>query len=93
MSKGWWELIFLMFLMKLPIAYLVGVVWWAVRAEPRPEEGAAKLAALDPDPPPRFFTRFRSRPRNPRSGPHGSPDRRPQRVAAASARAEGRPRP
>jgi hypothetical protein len=93
MSKGWWELIFLMFLMKLPIAYLIAVVWWAVRAEPRPEEGAAKLAVLDPDPPPSSVTRFRSRPRHPRSGPHGAPVRRPQRVASASARAEGRPRP
>ena len=90
MSTGWWELIFLMFLMKLPIAYLVAVVWWAVKAEPRPEEGAAKLAVVDPDPPPRSFGRFQRRPRQPR--PHGSPVRRPERVASAAPRAEGRPR-
>jgi len=92
MSTGWWELIFLMFLMKIPIVYLIAVVWWAVKAEPRPEEGAAKLAVIDPDPPPRFFGRFRSRRRLPRPGPHGSPVRRPERVASAAARAEGQPR-
>ena len=47
MSKGWWELIFLMLVMKLPIAYLSAVVWWAVKAEPRPLEGAARLVELE----------------------------------------------
>jgi hypothetical protein len=32
-----WELIFLMFVLKLPIAYLIGVVVWAIRALPEPE--------------------------------------------------------
>jgi hypothetical protein len=86
MSSGWWELIFLMFLMKIPIVYLCAVVWWAVKAEPRPEEGAALLAEVEPDLPPRFYKRFRSRPRGPRNGPHGSPVRRPHpRVAPARA--------
>jgi hypothetical protein len=90
MSSGWWELIFLMLLMKIPIAYLCAVVWWAIRAEPRPEEGAARLAPLLPEPPPRFVRRARLGPRRPpRSGPHGSPARRPARVAL-SARAERR---
>ena len=89
-STGWWELIFLMFLMKIPIAYLIGVVWWAVKAEPRPEEGAARLAPPAPEPPPRFRGPLPMRPRTPqRSGPHGGPVRRPARVAHASARAEG----
>lgn len=91
MSTGWWELIFLMVLMKLPIVYLAAVVWWAVRAEPRPEEGAAITVAAGPrapspersyDPRP-----FRGRvPRQPR--PHGGPARRPARVTAATPRAE-----
>jgi hypothetical protein len=86
MSDGWWELIFLMFLMKIPIVYLCAVVWWAVKAVPRPEEGAALLAEPEPDPPPRAFSRFRSKPRRPGSGPHGSPVRRPQpRVATIHA--------
>jgi hypothetical protein len=82
-SDGWWELIFLMFLMKIPIVYLCAVVWWAVKAEPRPEEGAALRAEVDPEPPSPFYSRFRARPRRPRNGPHGSPVRRPQpRVAS-----------
>jgi hypothetical protein len=86
MSSGWWELIFLMFLMKIPIVYLCAVVWWAVKAEPRPEEGAALLAEVEPEPPPRYSHRFRSRPRRPRNGPHGSPVRRSHpRVSPARA--------
>lgn len=88
MSKGWWELIFLMFLMKLPIAYLCAVVWWAVKAEPRPEEGAIVHARLPSDPPARFAPwRWRRRPQH--DGPHGGPTRRaprPPRVAQVEAR-------
>lgn len=87
MSSGWWELIFLMFLMKLPIAYLCAVVWWAVKAEPRPEEGAIVHAHLPGDPPARS-TSHRP-PRGHRQGPHGGPVRRaprPPRVAHAEAK-------
>jgi hypothetical protein len=89
MSDGWWELIFLMFLMKLPIVYLIAVVWWAVRAEPRPEEGAAVTVVTRPDAPqPESFERRapHRQPRSPR--PHGGPGRRPVRAAHAPARAE-----
>ena len=34
------EIIFLMLVLKLPILYLVGVVYWAVKAEPPPPEPA-----------------------------------------------------
>jgi hypothetical protein len=34
------EIIFLMLVLKLPILYLIGVVWWAVRAEAPPPEPA-----------------------------------------------------
>ena len=89
MSDGWWELIFLMFLMKLPIVYLIAVVWWAVRAEPRPEEGAAVTVVTQPDAPLPEASEHRSRGRLPRSPrPHGGPARRPDRVAHAPARAE-----
>jgi hypothetical protein len=93
MSSGWWELIFLMFLMKIPIVYLCAVVWWAVKAEPRPEEGAALLAEVEPEPPPRFFGRYRSRPRRPRNGPHGSPVRRPHPRVAATRAEVPKPKP
>jgi hypothetical protein len=79
MSTGWWELIFLMFLMKLPLVYLCGVVWYAIKAEPLPPDGAAKLAEVAPEPPPRWRPwRLRRDARRP--GPHGSPGRRAPRA-------------
>ena len=36
--------------LKIPVVYLCAVVWWAIRAEPRPLEGAARLAPLDVPP-------------------------------------------
>jgi hypothetical protein len=77
MSSGWWELIFLMFLMKLPIVYLCAVVWWAIKDPPTPE-GAAKLAEL-PETPPRWRP-WRLRRGDRRPGPHGSPGRRVPRA-------------
>jgi hypothetical protein len=44
------EVIFMMVILKIPVVYLCLVVWWAVRAEPRPAEGAANRARL-PEPP------------------------------------------
>jgi hypothetical protein len=71
-----WELIFLMVVMKIPILYLCWVVWWAIKAEPRPEEGAAVTARLGSDGPYDGFRRRRRRPDRPRpSRPHGSPTR------------------
>jgi len=91
MSSGWWELIFLMLLMKLPIVYLIAVVWWAVRAEPRPEEGAAVTVVTGPEAPQPKSSDPRVRGRLPRAPrPHGSPVRKPARVAAASSRGERR---
>jgi hypothetical protein len=62
------EIIFLMLVLKLPILYLIGVVWWAVRAEPPPPEPALLPATPEHEPPlapPRF------RPRGPRrAGPN-----------------------
>ena len=42
-----WELVFMLVILKIPVVYLCAVVWWAIRAEPRPLEGAARLAPLD----------------------------------------------
>ncbi|HEX7255529.1 MAG TPA: hypothetical protein VF236_06335 [Gaiellaceae bacterium] len=75
------EIVFLMLVLKLPIVYLVAVVWWAVRAEPRPPEPAVLQVAPDAGPPggPRPFRSRRPR----RGGPHGGgrPARRESRVA------------
>jgi hypothetical protein len=68
-----------MFLMKLPLIYLCGVVWYAIKAEPLPPDGAAKLAEVVPEPPPRWRP-WRLRRDTPRVGPHGSPRKRVPRA-------------
>ena len=35
-------------ILKIPVVYLCWVVWWAVRAEPEPLEGAGRLAPVLP---------------------------------------------
>ena len=37
-------------ILKIPVVYLCWVVWWAVRAEPTPLEGAGRLVPV-PVPP------------------------------------------
>ena len=74
------EIVFLMLVLKLPILYLIGVVWWAVRAEPRPAEPAPLLVPAPKTPP--DFRPHRPGPRRPRrGGPHdrGSAARRAAR--------------
>ena len=67
-----WEIVFLMLILKIPIAYLCFVIWYAIKAEPRPEAGASVSAELgaDDDGGPR---RRRLPGRFPR--PHGGPTR------------------
>jgi hypothetical protein len=69
-----WEFVFLMLVLKIPIVYLGLVVYWAVKAEPKPPEPAL-LPAVVPEPEPRAPWRRPVRPRRPRPGPHGSPVR------------------
>ncbi|MDQ3992603.1 MAG: hypothetical protein M3229_02985, partial [Actinomycetota bacterium] len=64
------EVVFMMLILKLPIVYLVGVCWWAIRAEPRPLEPAALPLPVEPGP-----RRPISRP--PLRSRRGGPDRRP----------------
>ena len=81
MSGEWWGFIFLMLIMKVPIVYLGCVIWWAVQ-EPKPPEGAMKLAEL-PEPP-LSWRPWRPRRRRRDLGPHGSPVRRPLPAARAA---------
>jgi hypothetical protein len=78
-----WELIFMMLILKIPIVYLCFVVYWAVKAEPKPPEPALLPVALEPGPAnPRAWVARRRPPRRPsRGGPHSSPRR--ARVARA----------
>jgi hypothetical protein len=82
-----WEAIFLLLVLKIPIAYMCVVVWWAIKAEPRPEEGAGLLARVTPTDPEPCSWRERRRarllgPHRPRRGPGG------RRTRVAYARAE-----
>jgi hypothetical protein len=77
-----WELIWMLVILKIPVIYLCCVVWWAIRAEPKPLEPARRSSydlPVDPKPGWRFS---RLRPRRPGRGPHGSPARGPRRRAA-----------
>jgi hypothetical protein len=67
------ELLFMMLILKLPILYLAGVCYWAIKAEPKPSEGARLPVPVAPGP--RTPRRRRPRP----SGSHGGPLRREAR--------------
>jgi hypothetical protein len=67
--------------LKVPIAALLYLVWWAVRQqpEPAPEDGGGGRPRPHPRAP---------RPRRPRRGPHGEPAATPPpRVRSVTARA------
>jgi hypothetical protein len=67
-----WELIFMMLILKIPIVYLILVVYWAVNAEPKPPEPATRAVPVDPEPGPDTPWIARRRPprRPSRGGPH-----------------------
>jgi hypothetical protein len=89
MHHGVWELVFLMVILKIPILYLCAVVYYAIKAAPRPEEGAAVTAQLGPDTGPGPGWRWRLHPRRFVPRPHGGPTRTYPRVPqTAHARAE-----
>jgi hypothetical protein len=66
---GFWAIFWLAVILKLPIAALLGIVWWAVRQPPVPEadhEDGGGGSRRDPHP------RIRP-PQPPRRGPHADP--------------------
>jgi hypothetical protein len=67
MSSGAWELIFMMLILKIPIAYLGFVVWYAIRAEPEPGVDPTEYSVWRPWQRP-------SGPRPRRGSPHGTHD-------------------
>src|SRR6266516_1534303 len=74
-----WELVFLMVILKIPIVYLCFVVYYAIKATPRPEEGAEVTARYGPDSGPFFRGRPARRPRGLRQT--GDERRRSHRLA------------
>jgi len=64
---GFFPIFFLMVILKIPVAALLYLVWWAFRASTEPEEAP-------PGPDGHRFGRFRRQPRRPpgpRRGGHG----------------------
>ena len=89
MHHGVWELVFLMVILKIPILYLCGVVWYAIKAQPRPGEGAGVTARVGPEASP-GSDRRRLHPRRFAPRPHGGPTRTyPRLPRTATARAGG----
>ena len=78
MSAEAWELIFLMFVLKLPIAYVVAVVVYAIRAQPEPDYAALAPVRHDGGPSPCPWDRHRARRRTDR--PRPQPRRAPART-------------
>jgi hypothetical protein len=69
-----WEFVFMMVILKIPIVYLGLVVYWAVKAEPKPPEPALTRASSD-EPEPRAPWAPRSGRPRPRRGPERTPAR------------------
>ena len=76
-----------MLILKIPLAALIYIVWWAIKQEPeQPEstdDGGGGIKRLPQDRHPRPPT-----PRHPRRGPHGDPPHGPPaRVRTVRAKA------
>ena len=85
---AWWEFVFMMFVLKIPLVYLCLVVRWAIRAEPEPGGGLAGQAGGDwGGPGGGWRSGFR---RAGRLAPRGGPVRTPPRPRRRTAFAQGR---
>ena len=87
-----WGFIWLMFILKIPIFMLFGIVWWAVRQTPEPASDGDGGSRLPTAPQPHENPRHPRPPlpRHPRRGPHGPGDAAlpsPPRTRAVVARA------
>ena len=65
------EIIFMLVILKIPIVYLCVVVWYAIKAEPKPPEPSEVTVVDDTPPADRPWQRRGNRPRP--SRPHTSP--------------------
>jgi hypothetical protein len=85
-----WELVFLMVILKIPIAYLCYVVWYAIKAKPNRGHGGGAPVRETPDWPTPSHDRFRRR-HGPRPlRPHGGPVRAYARSSRAAYARAGR---
>jgi hypothetical protein len=70
--EGFWPIFFLAVILKIPIAFLLYLVWWAIHQTPETEEAPP----ANEDETLRHGRRRPLRPRGPRRGPH-APDAQP----------------
>ena len=78
-----------MVILKIPIAYLCYVVYYAIKAKPVPPAGAPVTARVGPEDPQPLVDRRRRYPRL-RPRPHGGPVRTYPRTARAAVAARAR---
>ena len=71
--EEWLPIFYLMVILKIPVGFMLYIVWWAFRAETAPEEAPG---TGEEDFGFRRFRRQPKRPRGPRRGPH-APDALP----------------
>jgi len=87
MVRAVWGFLWIMLALKIPLAALIYLVWWAIRHEgdepsSSDEDGGIRRHQRPPRHPRRPF------PHHPRRGPHGDPaPRPPARVRTVRARA------
>ena len=78
-----WGFVWLMLVLKIPIAMLLYIVWWAIKqSDEEPASGTGDGGAKVPSHPRDPY------PRPPRRGPHGDPEpQSPPRVRVATVKA------
>jgi hypothetical protein len=81
-----------MVILKIPIVYLCVVVYYAIKAKPKPPAGAAVTVRLDPEDDGDQGYRWRSRRRRVPRRPHGGPSRTYPRVPRTAYARAGRDR-
>jgi hypothetical protein len=86
-----WGFVWLMLILKIPIALLLWLVWWAVKQAPdeeRQPQGGGGSPVRQPRQPRQPRHPRRPLPRHPRRGPHGEPaPPAPARMRSVVARA------
>ena len=70
MGAGGWSLVYMLVILKIPLAFALYVIWWAIKQEPVPDEGVSDEERGPKRKPP-------LNPRSPRRGPAGGAGCRP----------------
>jgi hypothetical protein len=80
---GAWTLVYMLVILKIPLAFALFVIWYAIKAEPVPDEGVGGEERRPKRKPP-------TGPSSPRRGPAGGAGCRPAPCPQISSRLEPR---